>query len=248
VCHAIAPTYETAGVGYFIDRILPKFRVIWTNDIENGVMLQMSLTSHDGKDFHVRVMDRTGVNSQWILIDNKNALRPPAMVNSIESCVFPNGVVWLSTNGGKSTDSIPVYPEGYTVFVGSIPVSEIDKVTLTHSDPVDGVLPELVNNGYRITPLITGQDIELRHIRAVRVKVYDRVTGQFRYGDSIKIEVDDIASTLRAAAIYFYEDMCAMEVELTMTENGYSMKLFSFTGTNSSVTDRFDLVQVDLLS
>lgn len=244
ICHIVTPTFAEYGDRYFYLRILPKFRLIWNQDINDGVMLQMSVTRNVTERLTIKVVDRTGANSHWVLIDSQNEARPPVGINSLTNCVFPNGKEWVSSEGLK-TDAIPAHPIGYTILADNIPISTIEAASVVYdTDPEDGTIPS-EGTGYVATPIITGTDIDPRFVTGVRFEVYDAVTQSYRYGETN--DVESISNGIRAAAMYFYDDMCVVEAALTYN-NGYSLRLKSRTGTNSLDSERFTLTRIDLLS
>lgn len=244
ICHIVTPTFAEYGDKYFNLRILPKFRLIWNQDINDGVMLQMSITRKVIERLTINVVDRTGANSHWVLIDNQNEIRPSEGINSLTNCVFPNGKEWISSEGLK-TDAIPAHPIGYTILADNIPISAIEAESVTYgTDPEYGIVPS-EGDGYIARPDITGTDIDPRFVTGIRFEVYDAVTQSYRYGETN--DVESIPNGIRAAAMYFYDDMCVVEAALTY-DNGYSLSLKSRTGTNSLNSNRFTLTRIDLLS
>ena len=250
VDHISAPTFAEYGEEYFNLRILPKFRLIWNEDLNDGLMLQMSITREVTEELAiekltVKAVDRTGANSHWILVDNQNEVRPPVGINSLTNCVFPNGKEWISSTGNK-TDAIPAHPIGYTILADNVPMSTIEAASVVYDTELeDGTLPN-EGAGYVVAkPVITGTDIDPKFVTGVRFEVYDSVTQSYRYGETN--DVESIPNGIRAAAMYFYDDMCVIEAALTY-DNGYSLRLKSRTGTNSLDSDRFTLTRIDLLS
>jgi hypothetical protein len=255
VYHISAPTYTEYGDVYFTKRVLPVFRIVWNEEnINDGIMLQMALTSNVYDKATVRVVDRTGADSYWVLVDTHNNERPTGTtLESQQSCVMPNGSTWNSTTGQHS-DTVPVYSAGYTIMHGSIDIGDIEELSVQHSADVEtGTIPNMVQNGYEViqgttenTLRITGSDIDFKYIAGVQFEVHDRLTGTYRYG-----ETRDIVATpngIKAAAMYFYDDLCVIEAELKEVDSGYVMVLKSHTGTNSLNTNRFSLTRVDLFS
>ncbi len=268
VYHADIPSLDKNKFDYFTKRILPKFRLIWCNatlngkpGTERGIMLQMSMTSLVATLVEVTVDDTTGAKSPWTLIDTMGTERPSEDVNSVMH--YSNDVVkygdytedpashiktyvfdWRDALDNKS-NTVPLYPNGYTVFVGSIPVSEIEKVSINHSDPEFGDVPEILTTGYSVTPVITGSDIDLTKVKAVEFKIFDRYTEKYLIGRSQKVNCQN--TTLSAEALYFVDDLCSISCLVEFNNSKYTMKLMSSTGTNSLNNDRFDLVSIDFI-
>ena len=267
VCHSVVPTYEEYGLTYFQKRVLPKFRTVWMytkdsnlNDVLSGIMLQMSMTSAytHSQPVVIVVTDRTGAKSPWMLIDTQSEIRPSAGVSDNLQTTFPNGVVWSSTSGYKSP-YVSVYPKGYTICVGSVPVSDFD----VHEklDPETGEVVRPADTPIVLDTVITGTDITVDEVTSIRVRLYDRVTGQFITASSQHVShFATIVNGLPKYAVsgdimYFMEDLCSITIQLEWTKTSsttdggtYVLKALAHTGTNSLINERFDLVQVDVLN
>ena len=257
VYHADIPTFDKNKFNYFIKRVLPKFRLIWCTNVQKGLMLQMSMTSSNITRFTVIVDDMTGAKSPWTLVDTVGEERPGTDNTTVE--YYTNTAVnygvynsatqeysfdWKSANG-NSSNIIPLYPSGYTVFVGSIPVTSIEEETTIYTDAEFGDTPtDKVNGGYTVEPIITGSDIDLAKVKAVEFKLFDRYTEKFIISRSQRLNCKN--NVLLADTLYFVDDLCSVSCSLEHN-NGYIMKLFSRTGTNSLNNDRFNLVQIDLI-
>lgn len=251
--HISAPTYAEYGSDYFSKRLMPKFRIIWNEDLDDGLMLQMTLSSSEVKPYTVRVLDRTGANSHWVLIDNQNGLRPnnSSGVSSELVCDFPNGKRWTTSTGNR-TDVVPVHPNGYTVYASTVDIAAIDDSSLTHSDdPENGTVPTESKGGLVVAQSatglrITGRDIDFKYVTGVRFEIYDKQTNSYRYG--VTHDIESVTDGIRAAAMYFYDDLCMIEATFEYVSNAYTMRLNTRTGTNSLDANRFALTQIDLLS
>ena len=272
VYHADVPTFANNGFDYFVKRLLPKFRLIWCENgytegdtahpnTDRGIMLQMSLTSMSTNTFTVIVDDMTGAKSPWDLVDTLGRERPSIDDQSVE--YYTNDAVtygdyienpstgiktyrfdWKSATD-KQSSIVPLYPKGYTIFVGSIPIDRIELLSVTHSDAETGSLP--VNNdiGYLIPHSITGTDIDLSKVKAVEFKVFDRLTEKYLIGRSQSAIASNRA--LSAEALYFVDDLCMLLCRLAFNGSDYTVHVRSKTGTNSLNNKRFDLVQIDLI-
>ncbi|MBR1988749.1 MAG: hypothetical protein IKA36_06920 [Clostridia bacterium] len=267
VYHADIPSFDKNKFEYFTKRVLPKFRLIWCSaqladkpGTERGIMLQMSMTSQTPTLCTVIVDDMTGAKSPWDLIDTLGKERPGTDNTKVD--YYTNNVVrygdytedsekrksyvfdWKSAID-RTSNLVPLYPAGYTVFVGSIPMNAIEEVSVSHSDAEFGDVPEILTSGYEVTPIITGTDIDLTQVKAVEFKVFDRYTEKYLIGRSQKVNCQN--TTLSAEALYFVDDLCLVSCTLVFNGTNYTMKLNSRTGTNSLNNDRFDLVQIDLI-
>ena len=267
VCHSVVPVYEEDGLDYFQKRVLPKFRLLWMytkdsdlNDVLSGVMLQMSMTSAYAftNPITVVVTDRTGAKSPWVLIDTQSEIRPSAGKSDNLETTFPNGVVWSSTAGYKSP-TVSMYPKGYTVCVGSVSISDFD----VHAkyDPETGAEVRPADTPITLDTVITGTDITVNEITRIRVRLYDRVTGQFITATSQHVShsaavVNGLPKyAVSADIMYFLEDLCSVTIQLEWSKNSassnagtYVLKALAHTGTNSLNCERFDLVQIDVFN
>ena len=256
VYHQETPSFDKNGIDYFAKRIVPKFRLIWTDDVDKGIMLQMSITSQSSTVVNVTIEDCTGVKSPWYLIDTLGASRPSGYTNTSVDYGDRTDIVagttstpqyefmWRSGDGQQS-NAVALYPQGYTVFAGNIPIEEIELVSVNYDDPEFGDLP-INSDGYTIEPIITGSDIDLNQVKSVEFVVFDRLTQKYLIGRSQKINCQN--NTLSAEALYFIDDLCLISCTLEHTSSNYVMKFFTRTGTNSLLSHRFDLVRVDLIN
>lgn len=272
VYHADVPTFSNNKFDYFVKRLLPKFRLIWCTNgyteggvqhpgTDRGIMLQMSMTSMNTQTFNVVVDDMTGAKSPWDLVDTLGEERPSNDTTSVE--YYNNTFVkygdytedlstriktyrfdWKSASDKKSS-IVPLYPKGYTIFVGNIPIHLIEELSVSHSDAETGTVPQELTTGYVVPHSITGTDIDLSKVKAVEFQVLDRLTEKYLIGRSQGVIASNTA--LSAEALYFVDDLCMLSCTLTFNGTNYAINVKSKTGTNSLNNKRFDLVQIDLI-
>ena len=272
VYHADVPTFSNNKFDYFVKRLLPKFRLIWCTNgyteggvqhpgTDRGIMLQMSMTSMSTQTFNVVVDDMTGAKSPWDLVDTLGEERPSNDTTSVE--YYNNTFVkygdytedpstriktyrfdWKSASDKKSS-IVPLYPKGYTIFVGNIPIHLIEELSVSHSDAETGTVPQELTAGYVVPHSITGTDIDLSKVKAVEFQVLDRLTEKYLIGRSQGVIASNTA--LSAEALYFVDDLCMLSCTLTFNGTNYAINVKSKTGTNSLNNKRFDLVQIDLI-
>lgn len=262
VYHADIPTFENNSFEYFAKRLLPKFRLIWCKEgytesqttypgTDRGIMLQMSMTCQTNKKFTVIVDDMTGAKSPWTLIDTLGMERPSTDIQSKD--YYTNTAVkygdenlfdWKAAIDHTSS-VIPLYPNGYTVFVGSVPIDQIEEMSIEHSTPDTGTTPVEKEEGFYLPHTITGIDIRPNKVKAIEFKVYDRLTQKYLVGRSQEVITQN--TSLSAEALYFMDDLCLVSCRLTFSGSNYTIHVKSKTGTNSLINKRFDLVQIDLI-
>ena len=256
VYHCESPSFDKNFLDYFIKRILPKFRLIWIkNSVNKGIMLQMSITSQESTTINVTIEDMTGVKSPWYLIDSIGAPRPSGYTNDYVDygdCIDVSDGISTSPQyefmwraGNEQSNIVALYPQGYTVFAGNIPIEEIESESINYTDPEFGDIPSMLT-GYNISPIITGSDIDLNQVKSVEFTVFDRIKQKYIIGRSQKINCQN--NVLSAEALYFIDDLCLISCMIDHTTEKYTMKLFTRTGTNSLVSHRFDLVKIDLIN
>ena len=253
--HMTHSNFLEDGMLYFDKRFTPKFRVISNAVIggnasfDNGLMLQMSITSIDTRTCFVSVSDKTDAKSPWLLVDSLGNSRSDA-----GSETSFNGALWKASAGGWISNVIPIYGNGYTVFAGSIATKDLNvqyannNGSYLYGDEV--VLPNPSLRDIELSALDV--DIVLDAISKIRITVFDRYTEGFISVDASSIakkydsnnELDSISSSI----VYFLDDMCGITVIIKkVTGSKYGMNILGYCGTNSVVNDRFYLTQVDLL-
>ena len=265
VYHMDIPSFDRNGFPYFTKRIFPKFRLLWCSDAlgskpaaDRGIMLQMSLTSVNTNTYGVTIEDMTGAKSPWELVDTHGEIRPSINHDPTNIEYYTNTAVrygnyeetsgtkvyyfdWKSSNDYQFV--VSVYPNGYTIFAGDIPINTIEEASVSYTDPEFGDLPQDLS-GYDIVPVINGSDIDLTKVKSVEFKVYDAFTEKTLIGRSQELISQN--TRLVAEAMYFTDDLCMLSCVIEHN-NGYSMKLLSRTGTNSLNNNRFSLVQINLI-
>ena len=248
------------------------------NDISAGIVLQMSINSRVADTVEVSLTDCTGTSSIWTLIDTNKAEHPNTELTTtladgttiwVDPDKYPN-----NNNGSKKTAEVSLLPREYTAWVGSVAISTIDAVSDrfvvddSASNKLHGIWETseaatsfVEGTGLKLTNLINNGDIGIEQIHGVRVYVYDRYAKQMRIEESTLN--NNTGNTFSGAVVYFVEDMCGLVCKLTETIsdvtptstvsndriiNKYSLVVFSTTGTNSQLNDRFDLKQIDLIT
>lgn len=240
-------TLEQDGYSYFNNRICPKFRILWDSDsVNSGIILQMSITSNSNRTLSVEIQNTAGVFGNWSLLETDGT--PLTPVTTITT--LPDDSTWDNSNPNCRASNSPVAcGKSYTIYVGTIPTNILDTYTYTdieladpqdNSSPIQEKLPGLL-----VAPNVTGSDILMTEVEAIRFTLYDRATGSLI--TKISNNIDMIDSVIKASVLYYTQDLCAAECELTKTESGYELKVGSSTGTNSRLNDRFDLKQIDIL-
>lgn len=254
--HMSHVSFETEGVSYFYKRFTPKFRVIsgakkigeTTPSFNNGVVVQMALTSQIPTKCLVVVSDKTAAKSPWTLIDSLNNERP----DESDFCQF-NGATWSSEEGIVS-NTVPVYGNGYSVFRGSLKMTEFNSEYTRGSflygdEAISSQTTDLDICG--LSP-----DIQLDAIKKIRIRVFDRHTCGYIETETSEIQQqrdltsDDPSkvSGIIGSVMYYLEDMCGLSIQISKPQNSAgTLKLVGYSGSNSAECDRFYLTGIDIL-
>lgn len=234
-------------VGYFNNRICPKFRVIWNNNaISSGLVLQMSVTTKTSKTVYVEIQNSAGLFSNMTLKSTDGNILPDRSA----ATTLPDGTTWNSSSGAaRASNTIVASGKSYTIFTGTVPTSITDSYSYTNfelDDPQDNTVPIQTKQAGLMVPIdVTGVDIVMSEITAIRFKIYDRYTGTMISKTSEYVDVDE--DVVRASAMYFTSDLCCAECELAKRGSSYTLAIGSSTGTNSLINNRFDFKQVDVI-
>lgn len=243
-----ATTVEQDSVAHITNRVCPKFRIVWnTNSVNSGIVLQMSITRSAAKNIYVEMQNYGGAFSNWALLQSTGAALTPITTTT----TLPDNTVWDSSIPETSamSNTVIVSGKGYTVFIGNMPVHLLDQHTYNYDptgDPQDNSNPILTKlGGLPVASLITGTDVIMSEIEALVFKVYDRYTGTMisKISDNLSLTED----TVKASVMYFDQDMCAVEGIITKTGAAYNLSVGATTGTHSSINERFNLRQIDIL-
>lgn len=240
-----SPSYDKDGIKYYSDRVLVKLRAIWTSELLDGIMLQISITGGTTKQWRVKVSDMTSAKTPWILIDTEGAIRPAEDdPTPNEKVIFPNGAIWMDV-AHNASEPVALFINGYTIFNGSIHIKHIDEGSRLHSDPETGILPVEQEGWYKIKPIIVGKDIIPEQVKAMKFYLFDRYTGKNLVGVSPTVETT--TNAVYASSVYYMEDMCAVTAHLKLDNDTYWLELEAVTGTNSLDNDRFILTRIDVV-
>ena len=247
--HMSHPTFEDSGLLYFYQRLTPKFRII-TNAVaigetepkfNNGIMLQMSLTSLTENHCFVSVSDKTAAKSPWTLVDSQNNER----YDQSNETQFNNSV-WTSGTGITSNVK-PVYGNGYAVFRGSIRMVDIN----TEYDN-DAITPNTSESGgTTIGTTILKSDLIPESVNGIRIRVHDRNNNSEIVAESTDLRyIADSAGILKSVEgyiSYFMEDMCGIRIRIYIDElSNIKAAIEGYCGTNSAENDRFYLTGIDI--
>ena len=247
--HMSHPTFEDSGLLYFYQRLTPKFRII-TNAVaigetepkfNNGIMLQMSLTSLTENHCFVSVSDKTAAKSPWTLVDSQNNER----YDQSNETQFNNSV-WTSGTGITSNVK-PVYGNGYAVFRGSIRMVDIN----TEYDD-DAITPNTSESGgTTIGTTILKSDLIPESVNGIRIRVHDRNNNSEIVAESTDLRyIADSAGILKSVEgyiSYFMEDMCGIRIRIYIDElSNIKAAIEGYCGTNSAENDRFYLTGIDI--
>ena len=231
--HMSHPTVDDSGLDYFTKRLTPKFRVVVTQ-VDNAntidkVMLQMAVTTIEPTQCMVVVSDKTAAKSPWILVDSLGEARP--------TITNPTGMV---------SNVIPVYGNGYSIYWGLVSMREFAPEYEPDSHLYGS---EEIRRGSNLELIINGTDLQLDAITAFRAIIYDRQTDQYLTAktDALKLNNGE-SQVLTGTLLYYFDDLCAMVVDLTKTStNICSCRIVGLSGTNSLTTDRFYLTRFDVI-
>ncbi len=249
-------TYLNNGIDHFLTRIVPKFRIVYDKtNINHGFILQMSIVGKANTTTQVVFYDRTGSSTIWSLLNSGGEEH----TNTEMGTTLPDGTAWVPANGVTNEVSI-LDGEGYTVWAGSLPVSFIEAASYRIGDLNDNGDDEplqVEGAGLTVNHLISNVSIDLAQVKGMRVRLFDR----FKNIDVVEesTQLTNINGKIEPIAMYYIHDLCAINCELQdapsqVTVSGKSRKLNKYTlvlksksGTNSLISERFDLKQVDLL-
>lgn len=260
-------TYEDNGISHFDTRIVPKFRIVYdSSDINHGFILQMSINGKTPKDVQVVFFDKTGSATVWDVIDSGGEKHD----NTEVSTTLPDGTRWVTGQGTSAvTNTVSILGDNYTTWVGTINVTDIEKVSYTRGEittvqentwRVDGTLSEspfIEGAGMSVNHVINNNDIDIAQVRGIKVKVFDRYKNQVIEESSN--QVVELSDRVEPIVMYYIQDLCAISCSLTQknqqvsakgsmrTITNFTLVLKSQSGTNSLINDRFVLQQVDLL-
>lgn len=285
----VAPDYAQDGLGMFEHRIVPKFRIVWNKeDINSGLILQMSISSVVASTTIVKVSDRTGSSSPWELTRSPGVSHPTTTTSTMlpgvyytyttDTVVLADTVYYTKSGTGyipvvltvgsaipvntyyenrgrfewnitdlqrsKKSSELVVYDEAYTVWLGAIEMSYIE--SLSYREGNDSENEKVYLDGMPIRLTITGTDVNISQIKAFRFTAYDRFTKNLiiETSSQIKSETDQ---QLSGFAMYSIEDLCSLRLDIKLSGDSYTGTVFSQTGTNSLVNNRFDLRQIEVL-
>lgn len=262
--HSKCGDLDEVGYSYFNTRVVPKFRIVaigtTEENLNKGLMLQMSMSRATALTCTVIITDRTGAKSPWSLIDTQSEARPGSGITSGDTNTtvhFPNGNTWYSTSGIVS-NVVPIIPNGYTIFSGAYNINKIEENTVVVKADAEtaaaGTFTKINESGLAINPLLSGNVFEPENITYFEFRVWDRVAQQYRIARSQKLDVQQVTTNnvtskvLIGDALYFTDDLCVISLQLTKTNSTYTSKLFSRTGTNSLNCNRFVLTRIDILN
>ena len=256
--HMTNPTFEEVGCAYFNQRLTPKFRVIGfaknsagVVDFNNGLMVQMSITSTISDYLAIRVSDKTAAKSPWTLVDSLNNERTDqSLQTTFNNCIWTLGE-------GKASNVIPVYGTGYSIFRGSIDVAafntEYSNPSALNGDEATPLPTNVSQSGMHIVAAALKSELLLYAIKGLRVQIYDRHRGSVISAETsqvAKIEYDDELGLISVSGsiVYYLEDMCGMTVEVRILPESTrgSICLFGYCGSNSLENNRFALIGIDI--
>jgi hypothetical protein len=259
--HMSGTTFEDEGGAYFYKRVTPKFRIITnavksgesTPNFNNGLMVQMALTSQVPTKCMVVVSDKTDAKSPWTLVDTLNNER----YDDSDLSQF-NGATWNSGTGIAS-NIVQVYGNGYSIFRGAIDVNMfnsdyIDESQLYGDETVnEATLLRGGSKGLLLTLCSLKPDIQLDAISKIRIQLYDRHTcGYIEVETSALKEIrsEDAYALigLSGSVMYYMDDMCGLSVQIRKIGDSLgSLRLLGFCGSNSAVCSRFCLTGIDIM-
>lgn len=144
----------------------------------------------------------------------------------------------------KQSSELVVYDEAYTVWLGAIPVKDVEALSYRAGSDEEDV--QIALSGIPLQLAITGTDVNIGQIKAFRFTVYDRYTKNLVIETSTQIK-SETNQELSGLAMYYIEDLCSLRLDLKLTESVYTGTVFSQSGTNSLINKRFDLRQIEVL-
>lgn len=246
-------TLKQDDEAYFTNRICPKFRIIWTDDIvggehavTSGILLQMSVTNYTDKTLSVEMQNIAGVFSHWQLIPTDGNPLPPTLISE----TLPDGSTWDSDEATcRASNSVIPCGKYYTIFSGTVPTKILDNYTYKDVELIDpqdnsSLIQEKLR-GLSVSPCITGYDVDMEEVEAIAITMYDRYTGSMITKTSNNLGTTE--TSIKTSVMYFTQDLCIAECELVKAGLGYELYIGSSTGTNSKNNDRFDFKQIDVL-
>ena len=250
--HMTHPMFNNLGMLYFDKRMTPKFRVVsnakldGSNSFDNGLMLQMAITSCTSSLCFVSISDKTDAKSPWILVDSNGEERPSANTSTIF-----NGASWNSTEGWIS-NIIPIFGNGYTIFEGAISAKDLN-VQYENPSYLEGSETVITQPSYKDVPIVAlNADMILESISNIRVHVFDRYKDCYITANANTLSrtySDGKVNSVTGMALYFLDDMCSLTVKISRESSNSECKLSlsGYCGTNSVANDRFYITGIDIL-
>lgn len=265
-------SYQNNGIDHFVSRLVPKFRIVYdSEDLNHGMVLQMSINGMTAGDTNVVLYDKTGSSTIWDLIDSKGSIHPNTEFNT----TLPDGTEWSTNNDtSKATEEVSIIGDGYTAWAGSMCIVDIenqsyrtgeiytskDNTWVVDSDKADELL-QVELDGCTLTDVIGNNDIDVAQIKGVRVRLFDRYLQQDVDESSTQVisRTEGSESKVEPIVMYYIHDLCSLHCILKQTKqnvaaNGstrilsnYTLIVKSKSGTSSLMNQRFDLKQIDLL-
>lgn len=266
-------TYQSNGLDHFATRVVPKFRIVYDKeDINHGMILQMSVNGMTAGDTEVVFYDKTGSSTIWDLIDTKGSAHP----NTEFETTLPDGTTWSSKNDSSAvTEEVSLIGDGYTAWAGSIRAVDIEEQSYREGEVYTAVdntwhvddtankdeLLQVEQEGVILTDVIGNNDIDVKQVKGVRVRLFDRYLQQDVDESSTQVisRTEGAESKVEPIVMYYIHDLCSLHCILKQTKqniaaNGSTRVLSSYTltvktksGTSSLINQRFDLKQIDLL-
>ena len=173
----------------------------------------------------------------------------PVTGDSNTSVKFPNGSAWRDASNFKS-NTVTIIPNGYTIFSGAYSINAIEEntqVVKSNSDLAGDTVFTTENKvGTAISPMLTANGISIDDINYFEFRIWDRYTQQYLVARSQKLK-KDANNALVGDALYFTDDLCVVSLELKISGSTFIGKLYSRTGTNSLLSERFVLTRIDIL-
>lgn len=264
--HTSGTSFEEEGGAYFYKRFTPKFRIIAnaikTGETEpnfnNGLMVQMALTSQVPTKCMIVVSDKTDAKSPWTLVDTLNNER----YDDSDVSKF-NDATWESANANSIVSNVlQIYGNGYSIFRGAIDVTKfnceyIDPSYMYGNETVnDDTLNRGGNNGMYLNLCALKPDIQIDAISKIRIRIYDRYTCGYIDAETSSLkEIRDSSGTNPSALtgvdgsiIYYMDDMCGISIQIRKVSTSIgSVRLLGFCGSNSAACSRFCLTGIDIL-
>jgi hypothetical protein len=211
--------YENVG-----NEEIPELRIVWIDDGAgnlSGSVIQIGLMMEANIPETFTVFDKSGNGSQIEIYPN---VVGTALVID-DNIPMPDGQIWVDSDVDSYASRYIMSPEeGYLVFGGAIPMTDLLKWT-------------------RLDNYIIDEDFQVSHIKELSFFFYDRITNKIVKVDSPH-HWDD-SELVTDSAIFFADDLCSINYKFAGGSGSpVQLELYGTIGSHSQINERFDLLQI----